>query len=124
MLLIPLIRSCFFKPPYPLGLKRNVHLHILPAMMLFDAVTIHPEIQDGAPVFSGTRIRVETFFDYLRLGISVHEFLADFPSITYDQAMQVYSVSDDRYCVQGLLHQMGLLHNELYTLQETPVAAA
>jgi uncharacterized protein (DUF433 family) len=93
-------------------------------MMLFDAVTIHPEIQDGAPVFSGTRIRVETFFDYLRLGISVHEFLADFPSITYDQAMQVYSVSDDRYCVQGLLHQMGLLHNELYTLQETPVAAA
>jgi uncharacterized protein (DUF433 family) len=55
----------------------------------FNSVSVHPEIQDGAPVFSGTRIRVETFFDYMRIGVSLNEFLAEFPSITRDQAVEV-----------------------------------
>ncbi len=55
----------------------------------FNSVSVHPEIQDGAPVFSGTRIRVETFFDYMRIGVSLNEFLDEFPSITRDQAVEV-----------------------------------
>ena len=53
------------------------------------AISVHPEIQDGAPVFSGTRIRVETFVDYMRIGVSMNEFLHEFPSITPDQAREV-----------------------------------
>ena len=56
------------------------------------SITVHPEIQDGAPVFSGTRIRVETFIDYLRIGVSVNEFLHEFPSLTHDQVMDVYDL--------------------------------
>lgn len=61
-------------------------------MILFNAISVHPEVQDGAPVFSGTRIRVETFVDYIRIGVSINEFLDEFPSITRDQAMEVYEL--------------------------------
>jgi uncharacterized protein (DUF433 family) len=53
------------------------------------AISIHPDIQDGAPVFSGTRIRIETLYDFMRIGVSLNEFLDEFPSITRDQALEV-----------------------------------
>ncbi len=46
----------------------------------------HPEIQDGAPVFFGTRVRYETFCDYMRIGVSIEGFLEEFPSVSEDQA--------------------------------------
>jgi uncharacterized protein (DUF433 family) len=61
-------------------------------MSPFSSISVHPEIQDGAPVFSGTRVRVETFYDFLRIGVSVNEFLDEFPSITRDQALEVYDL--------------------------------
>ncbi len=66
------------------------------------SVTVHPEIQKGAPVFSGTRVRVETFYDYIRLGISVSEFLDDFPSITPDQAQEVYELYRSQYTLEQI----------------------
>lgn len=62
-------------------------------MNFSSSISVHPDIQDGAPVFSGTRIRIETFFDYLRIGVSVNEFLDEFPSITRDQALEVYELA-------------------------------
>ncbi|MEY4202752.1 MAG: hypothetical protein RL013_454 [Bacteroidota bacterium] len=73
-----------------------------PAMKEFASITIHPEVQDGEPVFSGTRIRVETFFDYMRIGVSVNEFLDEFPSITRDQAMEVYSLIQSQYTLSQI----------------------
>lgn len=61
-------------------------------MNQFAAITVHPEIQDGAPVFSGTRVRIETFYDFLKVGVSVNEFLDEFPSITRDQVLEVYDL--------------------------------
>ncbi len=61
------------------------------------SISVHPEIQDGAPVFSGTRIRIETFYDFLRIGVSVNEFLNEFPSITHDQALEVYDLVKQKY---------------------------
>lgn len=58
-------------------------------MSYLSAISVNPEIQDGAPVFSGTRIRVETFCDFMRIGVSLNEFLDEFPSITRDQALEV-----------------------------------
>ena len=66
-------------------------------MNQFTAITVHPEIKDGAPVFSGTRIRIETFCDFLRIGVSVNEFLREFPSITRDQALEVYDLVKRKY---------------------------
>ena len=66
-------------------------------MNRLSSISVHPEIQDGAPVFSGTRIRIETFYDFLRIGVSVNEFLDEFPSITRDQALEVYDLVNRHY---------------------------
>lgn len=66
-------------------------------MNRLSSISVHPEIQDGAPVFSGTRIRVETFYDFLRIGVSVNEFLDEFPSITRDQVLEVYDLVAQHY---------------------------
>lgn len=67
-----------------------------------DSIAVHPEVQDGAPVFSGTRVRVETFVDYMRIGVSVNEFLHEFPSITRDQALEVYDLVRQQYTVDQM----------------------
>ena len=51
-----------------------------------DFVNIDPEILHGTPVFKGTRVPIDTLFDYLATGESLDEFLEDFPSVKRDQA--------------------------------------
>ena len=50
-------------------------------------VHINPEIMSGAPVFVGTRVPVQSLFDYLEGGDTLGEFLRQFPSVTRDQAI-------------------------------------
>lgn len=45
-------------------------------------ITIDPEIRNRQPVFSGTRVPVEIIFWHLEKGISIDEFLENFPSVT------------------------------------------
>ncbi|ABQ89074.1 MAG: DUF433 domain-containing protein [Roseiflexus sp.] len=47
------------------------------------------EILGGTPVFAGTRVPVQTLFDYLEGGYSLQEFLDDFPTVHRDQAVGV-----------------------------------
>ena len=46
-----------------------------------------PEIMSGAPVFAGTRVPVQSLFDYLEGGDTLDEFLRQFPSVTREQAI-------------------------------------
>lgn len=46
----------------------------------------HPGILGGTPVFTGTRVPVDTLVHHLREGIALGEFLDDFPSVTQEQA--------------------------------------
>jgi len=41
----------------------------------------------GTPVFSGTRVPVQTLFDYLEAGETIDDFLAGFPSASRDQVI-------------------------------------
>ncbi len=43
----------------------------------------------GAPVFAGTRVPVETLFDYLEAGETLDEFLRQFPTVTREQAVEL-----------------------------------
>lgn len=54
-------------------------------MKVNDIITIDPEIQFGTPVFTGTRVPVISLFLHLEKGITVDEFLNDFPSVTKEQ---------------------------------------
>ena len=54
-----------------------------------EAITRDPEVMHGTPVFRGTRVPVQTLFDYLENGDSLDEFLEGFPTISRDVAIQV-----------------------------------
>ena len=62
--------------------------------MSFDLITIDPETLGGTPVFKGTRVPVETLFDHLEEGISLEEFLDDFPSVSKKQAVKVLELAE------------------------------
>lgn len=56
-------------------------------------INIDPEILGGTPVFKGTRVPIETLFDHLESGISLDEFLDDFPTVTKDQAVKLLEMA-------------------------------
>jgi uncharacterized protein (DUF433 family) len=47
-----------------------------------------PEILSGTPVFVGTRVPVQSLFDYLEGGDTLDEFLRHFPSVRREQAIE------------------------------------
>ena len=53
-----------------------------------------PEILGGTPVFLGTRVPIESLFDHLEGGVSLDEFLDDFPTVSRDQAIEVLSMAE------------------------------
>jgi uncharacterized protein (DUF433 family) len=61
------------------------------------ATVIHsdPEILGGTPVFVGTRVPVQSLFDYLEGGETLDEFLHQFPSVKREQAIAVLDFARD-----------------------------
>lgn len=53
-----------------------------------------PEIMSGTPVFTGTRVPVHTLVDHLASGVSLDEFLDDFPSVTREQAVAFLELAE------------------------------
>ena len=56
-------------------------------------ITIDPDIVSGTPVFRGTRVPVEALISNLEAGLSLDEFLNNFPTVTREQALQVLEFS-------------------------------
>jgi uncharacterized protein (DUF433 family) len=56
-------------------------------------ITIDPQIVSGTPVFRGTRVPVEALINNLEAGLSLDEFLNNFPTVTREQALQVLEFS-------------------------------
>ncbi|CAN5439134.1 hypothetical protein BH09BAC1_BH09BAC1_30250 [soil metagenome] len=59
-----------------------------------DIITINNEILGGQPVFRGTRVPIESLFAHLEKGISLHEFLEDFPTVSKEQAIKVLEIAE------------------------------
>jgi len=52
------------------------------------AIARDPETMHGALVFRGTRVPVQTLFDYLEGGDSIEDFLEGFPTVPRALALQ------------------------------------
>jgi len=50
-------------------------------------VSRNPDVMSGSPVFTGTRVPVQTLLDYLEGGESIDDFLAGFPAVTRAQVV-------------------------------------
>jgi uncharacterized protein (DUF433 family) len=55
-----------------------------------------PNILGGTPCFTGTRVPVQSLFDYLLAGRTIEYFLAQFPTV-------------ERWHVEGVLEYVGRL---------------
>jgi uncharacterized protein (DUF433 family) len=54
---------------------------------LVDVIIKNPNILGGTPVFRGTRVPVQTLFDYLEGGETLEEFLKGFPTVSRESAL-------------------------------------
>jgi uncharacterized protein (DUF433 family) len=58
-----------------------------------DIVHSDPGILGGTPVFVGTRVPIQSLFDYLEGGETLDELLRQFPSVRRDQAIAVLDLA-------------------------------
>ena len=78
-----------------LAATQNVsEMYYLYEMDIRSIITIDNEILGGQPVFTGTRVPVETLFDHLEAGVSIDEFLENFPSVSRQQAIELLEAAN------------------------------
>lgn len=59
-------------------------------------VSVSSDVMGGTPVFSGTRVPVQTLLDYLAAGESIDAFLKGFPSVTREHVIAFLEEAKDR----------------------------
>lgn len=72
----------------------NKFVFLLDMSTIGEHIAIDKDIQNGQAVFTGTRVPVQTLFWHLEKGISMEEFLEDFPSVTKKQAIGVLEIAN------------------------------
>jgi uncharacterized protein (DUF433 family) len=64
-------------------------------MKITDVITIDDEILSGTPVFTGTRVPIQTLFWHIEEGITIDEFLQDFPSVSKEQVKNLLKLTNN-----------------------------
>ena len=63
-------------------------------MNIHDVINVDNDILGGQPVFRGTRVPVESLFDHLEAGVSLDEFLNEFPTVSKEQAVALLEIAN------------------------------
>ena len=63
-------------------------------MSIENIINIDKDILGGQPVFAGTRVPVESLFDYLEDSIPLEEFLEEFPTVSKEQAISLLEAAN------------------------------
>jgi uncharacterized protein (DUF433 family) len=61
-----------------------------------EVIACNPKVMGGTPVFSGTRVPVQTLLDYLEGGESIDDFLAGFPTVSRELVVAFLEQAKDR----------------------------
>lgn len=59
-------------------------------------IWINPKRMSGAPCFFGTRVPIQTLWDYLEGGETIDDFLRGFPGVTHEQVVAVIRLAGSR----------------------------
>ena len=65
-----------------------------------DLINRSEDILGGTPVFAGSRVPVQTLFDYLEGGDTLDEFLDDFPAVSREHAIKVLEQMKEAFLAQ------------------------
>ena len=63
---------------------------------MINIIKVDPEIMGGTPVFKGTRVPIQTLFDYIEGEETIEGFLEDFPTVTKKQVIQLLGQLKDQ----------------------------
>ncbi|MCQ0987250.1 DUF433 domain-containing protein [Jiella marina] len=64
-------------------------------MKIDQVLNSDPEIVSGAVVFAGTRVPVDALFGNLASGLSLDEFLEEFPTVEREQAIAALHLASE-----------------------------
>jgi uncharacterized protein (DUF433 family) len=64
-------------------------------------IQVDPDILSATRVFAGTRVPAQTLLEYLEQGRTVAEFLADFPTVTQEQAIAALDEAKEALLARG-----------------------
>jgi uncharacterized protein (DUF433 family) len=73
--------------------------------MNYGAINTDPETMGGTPVFTGTRVPIQTLFDYIEGGDDLNEFLDDYPTVSKQAALQVLEMAKKTLTTEKMLHE-------------------
>ncbi len=71
-------------------------------MNIAEIIKKDDDILGGQVVFTGTRVPVETLFDHLEAGISLDEFLDDFPTVSRNQAIALLDAANKLFTTKNV----------------------
>lgn len=75
--------------------------------MIENRVSISPDVCNGRPVITGTRITVQTILEFLGAGDSIEEVLEEYPTLTtediYACIQYASKLMANRYEVQAVV---------------------
>jgi uncharacterized protein (DUF433 family) len=71
----------------PIFVNQKKAFYLIPSQP--DEIVSERGVLSGEPVFRGTRVPVSALFDNLEAGVSLDEFLTNFPTVKREQAIQV-----------------------------------
>lgn len=69
-----------------------------------DVINIDPQIMSGTPVFSGTRVPVQTLFNWLETE-TLDEFLENFPTVSREMALKVLHLAEKLITTPEILNE-------------------
>ena len=72
-------------------------------MTLNDIITIDSEIVSGTPVFKNTRVPIQSLFWHLEKGISIEDFLEDFPTVKREQVNALLELVGNSFTSKKIL---------------------
>jgi uncharacterized protein (DUF433 family) len=61
-----------------------------------EIIEVDPGKLGGTPVFTGTRVPIQNFFDYIEGGETVETFIDDFPTVSRKQALGLIEFMKER----------------------------
>ena len=76
------------------------------------SINTDPKIMSGTPVFRGTRVPVQSMFDWLETE-TLDEFLDNFPTVSRDQAVEVLHYAEKFSNIGGKFSMKILLNENL-----------
>lgn len=70
-----------------------------------DIVTVNPNVLGGTPVFSGTRVPIQSLFDFIESGETIDEFLENFPTVRRDQVIKLLEAAREHLAPNSSAHE-------------------